>query len=178
MTTTQNLKTTRFLLQALSESDRECYIKLYTDPDVMTHVTHALTPSQASQSFNNTLSSLKRKPWKTMAWSIKSMDEKKHLGITALSRSDINIESAEIGTMIKPKYQSQKVAHEVMKCTINFGFMELGLNTIYAYYSKQNHGANQLVKNLGFIIQEPEDSHPYINDPYYCFLSSNQFRNT
>jgi len=59
--------------------------------------------------------------------------------------------AGELGCVLKPAFRGQGFMTFAMKLAIEFGIKEIGLSTIKAITSTENHGAIKLLERLGFV---------------------------
>lgn len=152
--------TERLLIRPLSEEDKALFINLYTDAKVMRNISDPLSHEKAEKAFHNTLKIMKKAQPTIMTWTIVNMTENRAIGIQGFTwpttnnaqPADRKLAQAEIGIMLDTKANGKLFPEEAMGSLIEYGFTQLKLERINAFYASKNLATKRFVNKLGFIL--------------------------
>ncbi len=119
----------------------------------MQHIKKPLTKQSAKRLFNFTLSELTSPQPTKLTYMIENSCHEV-LGLVGLTLPEKPNGSAEIGVMILPQWQRQKVAHQAKQSLIATAFERMDLRHIYAHCEVTNIAANRANQKLGFDLDD------------------------
>jgi ribosomal-protein-alanine N-acetyltransferase len=152
--------TERLLIRPLLEEDKALFINLYTDAKVMRNISAPLSDEKAEKAFYNTLRMMKKNQPKIMTWTIVNMTENRAIGVQGFTwpttnnvqSGDRKLAQAEIGIMLDTKANGKLFPEEAMGSLMEYGFTQLKLERINAFYASKNLATKRFVNKLGFIL--------------------------
>ncbi|GAB2942385.1 hypothetical protein GCM10027048_03700 [Hymenobacter coalescens] len=83
-------------------------------------------------------------------WGITLGDDKKLIGTICLYSFSKDNTTAEIGFELLPDFQRKGIMQEAAQKVVDFGFKDIGLNSIEAYSHFENQESTRLLERLGF----------------------------
>lgn len=152
--------TERLLIRPLSEEDKALFINLYTDAKVMRNISAPLSQEKAEKAFHNTLKIMNKAQPTIMTWVIVNLAENRAIGIQGFTwpttnitqQGDRKLTQAEIGIMLDTKANGKLFPEEAMGSLMEYGFTQLKLERINAYYANKNIATKRFVNKLGFTL--------------------------
>lgn len=141
------LGSARFLLRPLAVADEDLYLALYTDAEVMTHVSDVLTPIAARSAFDKVVAFNRQAAGAYLTWVVVERSTGDAWGLLALVARD---GGSEIGALIWPRYHNTGVATEIIRRLMDFAFTEGGVGSVFTRHRAANGGAEGLMRKLDF----------------------------
>lgn len=145
------LKTERVTLRALTLDDATSIFELRTSKEVNKLITRKnpknLEDTKAFISVCHAEFTNKHRVFWAMEFN------EKIIGTIVLYRIPIDIQYAEIGYELFPKYHQKGFMSEAMAAVLKFGFNILKLKTIEAFTHKNNMASITLLEKHGFVFQ-------------------------
>jgi ribosomal-protein-alanine N-acetyltransferase len=151
------LKTERLFLRKIEEPDSDVILFLRSDKTINKFIErpeHRQTKTRADaikqiktineESQNNT----------SISWGITLKDNPKIIGTICLWNFSKDNKTAEVGYNLIPTFQSKGIMNEALKSVVNFGFIELSLDTIEAFTHIENESSKKLLEKNGFHFVE------------------------
>lgn len=99
-------------------------------------------------------------------WAIVLRDENKMIGTVGYTEINTHNNSAELGYVINPHFWRKGFATEAVSALIEFGFVELGLNRIYARYMVGNENSRRVMEKCGMSFEGINRSLLYVKNEY------------
>lgn len=143
-----------FTLKPLAVEDRQLYVRLYTDPDVMKWIGPPVTEQRANFLFQQALTSEKCSTY--YYWVVFNAAGDK-AGLTAFIMQSQTV--AEFGLMLLPEFCFKGYSVPVLSGLINFGFGHWQLTQVVARHQSNNLAAPALLKRLR--VQKVSDDADY-----------------
>jgi RimJ/RimL family protein N-acetyltransferase len=75
------------------------------------------------------------------------------IGVLGLMHVDMKNKKAELGYWLGKKYQRHGYATEALDIILHFGFLNLGLERVYAQTFSFNEGSKRLLEHIGFTLE-------------------------
>ncbi|MEZ0470316.1 GNAT family N-acetyltransferase [Luteimonas salinilitoris] len=146
-----HLHTRSLELRPLNRRDRTLYCALYTDAELLRHVSAPLSEEAARRSFEKVLLQVEASPPESLYWIFHALDNPKPegLGLMALV-FDQGVAIAEIGVLLMPEGQGRGYATEAIAAAADLSFDALGLNRLHTRHTPDNLAASGLMRRLGF----------------------------
>lgn len=169
--------TERLLIRPLISEDEYFYCYQYTDKKMMRIVGEPLTQEQASAAFNRALAANVLKKDTVRTWAIVDKKANDIIGTQALSwlaarqatkPSTSPIEQVEIGIMLATKANGKLLPEEAVSAIMEYGFKQLNIGRINAFYANKNRATQRILKKIGYIF-EPSLQDNTTNDGYQYF---------
>ncbi|MCA1029656.1 GNAT family N-acetyltransferase [Bacillus timonensis] len=147
------LETERFILRKIEVEDApEIFdyfskdeVTKYYDLDTFTEI------KQAEQLIH--LFSERFENEKGIRWGIARKEDNKMIGSCGYHNWKKQHFKAEVGYEVAPLYWRQGVISEVLKAVLAYGFDEMGLNRIEAFYDPENIASQASLGKAGFIYE-------------------------
>lgn len=137
----------------LTKDDFSDMLAMFNEPETAFYIKHLQNLSQVEYEsiLNNRLTQLANKVGYHWTAKLKSSNE----FIGALNLSPIpNTTMMQIGFQFRTKYWNQGFACELAKKVLEFGIQEIGLQTIYGVFEKENIASRKVLEKLGFAVDE------------------------
>lgn len=87
---------------------------------------------------------------KQIRWGIARKENNELIGTCGFHALEKDHFKAEIGYELHPDYWGSGVMAEVIAKVVNYGFNEMGLNRIEAFYDPLNHASRRVLEKNGF----------------------------
>jgi [ribosomal protein S5]-alanine N-acetyltransferase len=147
------LNTDRFILRKIELTDaQEMFdyfskdeVTKYYDLDSFTEI------SQASELINRFATRFEQN--KGIRWGIAEKDSNKLIGSCGYHNWEKEHFKAEIGFEITPAYWRKGVMSEVILPILQYGFEQMELNRIEAFYDPENTASKKTLEKAGFIFE-------------------------
>ena len=75
------------------------------------------------------------------------------IGVVGFMHVDMRNKKAELGYWLGKKYQGHGYATEALGIILHFGFLNLGLERVYAQTFSFNEGSKHLLERIGFTLE-------------------------
>jgi RimJ/RimL family protein N-acetyltransferase len=156
-----NFESSRLRMRFLQASDQALYLRCYTHPDLMKHISQPLSETAAIRSFFAARKFNQIAPIRRRTWMMQEKQADQPIGLLALICHDAILKpmSADIGAIILDPFQNQGFAAEAIRALVELAFAETDITTLRTRHSKMNYGANGLMQKLGFRHEEQADLH-------------------
>ena len=136
--------TARLDVRPLRPGDRDVYVALYTDADLMRLVAPALSPAAAAASFAKVLDPASG----TRAWTLHERAQAATIGLLGLVRDGVG--GGEIGALVRAPWQGHGYACEAIARLVEVAFADPALARLHTRHATANAGALGLMAKLGF----------------------------
>ncbi len=161
------LTTDRLVLREHSMTDAPILFKMRTTEEVMRFI-HRERPKTIQDieifitSFNDGF-----KKGQHIAWVISLKENPTQMiGSIGYWRTDFPNYRAEMGYMLHPDYWRKGIISEALKATIDFGFQEIKLHSIFANVSPVNEASQQILLKHGFVKEGYFKEDHYFNGKF------------
>ena len=161
------LSTDRLILRAHSIADAPTLFDLRTNEEVMRFI-HRERPKTILDmvSYIDSLNEGFRKGLH-IAWIISLKENSgQMIGSVGYWRTDFANHRAEIGYMLHPNYWGKGITSEALTATIDFGFEEIKLHSIFANVSPENEASRQILLKHGFVKEAYFKEDHYFNGKF------------
>lgn len=144
------LETERFLLRKIDLSDAPSMYSYFSRDEVTEfYDLETLTdPQQAVELIEGLL--FRYEARMQIRWGITEKAQNVVIGSCGLHAFEEQHFKAEIGYELHPDYWRKGVMTEVIQKVIDYGFYEMGLNRIEAFYNPLNHPSQTVLEKNGF----------------------------
>ena len=155
--------TERLLIRPLITADESFYCYQYTDKKMMRIIGEPLTQKQASAAFHRALKANNLDKNTVRTWAIVNNKNKEIIGTQAFSwlasrqapkPSSATIEQVEIGIMLATKANGKLLAEEALSAIMEYGFKQLNINRINAFYGNKNRATQRILKKIGYVYED------------------------
>ncbi len=174
--------TERLLIRPLIMADEAFYCYQYTDKKMMRVVGEPLTQAKASAAFKRALTANSLDKNTVRTWAIVDKTTNDIIGTQALSwlvakqntkANSSAIEQVEIGIMLATKANGKLLPEEAVSAIMEYGFKQLNIDRINAFYAKKNRATQRILKKIGYIFDASvQDS---TSENGYQYFDQNQW---
>lgn len=163
LSTSQRFETDRFIIRPMQETERDFFVRLHIDENIMKYTGGAVPLETANAKFNNSIRLNQSEKIAFKTWTIISKENKQAIGIQVLFQPQQEIEqgSLEIGIMIAKSSQGKLIPEEAMGALMEYAFSKLSISRILARFSVDNIATKRFVKKLGFTLNERKTEGSY-----------------
>ena len=161
-----HLVSNRLKLSLFNQSDKNLFIEITTDPQMMEYVYDPYTEKEANNIFNE-----KMKPWTIncdtwLTFGITELESNEKIGHIGLKIINHTSKIAEVGYMLKQSSHGKGFASESLQLIKDHAFAELGLNKLVATCSVDNVGSYKLLEKIGFKQEGRLNQNTFIKNQY------------
>jgi RimJ/RimL family protein N-acetyltransferase len=161
-----HLRTERLLLRRWLARDRQPFVAMNADPEVMEHFPATLSRAESIAMIERAEACFERRGYGL--WAIEIPDEEPFVGFAGLSPVDIPVPFApavEIGWRLARPFWGRGLASEAAVAAATFGFAERGLREIVSFTAVGNERSRRVMERLG--MQRDPDcdfDHPLLEE--------------
>ncbi|WP_077214338.1 GNAT family N-acetyltransferase [Bacillus dakarensis] len=147
------LETERFYLRKIELTDAKSIFNYFSKNEV-TKFYDLETFSSEQEAIELIHSLLYRyKAKKQIRWGIQPKDRLGIIGSCGFHALELEHFKAEIGYELHPDYWNKGIMTEVIQRVVEYGFTNLELNRVEAFYEPLNHGSQKVLEKNGFKIE-------------------------
>jgi RimJ/RimL family protein N-acetyltransferase len=150
-------ESTGILLRPLSLEDRELFVAIYSDANLMREVEPALSPADASTTFDRTLRLCEKTNPRSAYMVAVAKRSRKPIGICAASRIDLRAGSAEVGIMLLATATERSLGTPALALLMGQLFTVLELEEIWAQHAPTNRLAHIVGLGAGMKSCAPKE---------------------
>ncbi|KQT20523.1 GNAT family acetyltransferase [Chryseobacterium sp. Leaf404] len=161
------IETERLILREIIPEDVEAFFAMDSNPEVVKYVgikpltdisqSAAMIESIRNQYTENGIGRwavILKENGKLIGWS----------GLKLIKEINNHQNIHDLGYRFTPEYWGKGYASETSVAVLNYGFIEMKLETIFAYADVENHASNHVLRKLGF-----EEKGTFIDEGDNCF---------
>ncbi len=147
------IETKRLILRKLEETDCERMFLMDSDPEVMKYLGKPVTSLEESK---EAIKMIQKQYDENGVGRLAVIEKESGLMIgwsgLKLLKQPINghVNTLDLGYRFIPEFWGKGYAMETARAALEYGFNELGADTIYAYADAGNTGSNHILRKLGF----------------------------
>lgn len=144
------LETERFILRKIELSDALSMFRYLSRAEVMQY--YDLEPFNHKQEVVELIESLlfRYKTERQIRWGITTKEENTVIGTCGFHALEHEHFKAEIGYELHPGYWRKGAMTEVVNKVVEYGFMNMELNRIEAFYHPVNYASHKVLEKNGF----------------------------
>jgi RimJ/RimL family protein N-acetyltransferase len=157
------LETPRLRLRQWQDVDREPFAAMSTDPEVMRYFPAVLDRNQSDALVDRAQGLIEERGWGFWALEVKASGE--FAGFTGLHTPDPELPLSpcvEVGWRLARAHWGKGFATEAARCSLAFGFDQLGLSEIVSFTSLGNARSRAVMERLGMEAVREFD-HPLVD---------------
>lgn len=145
------IRTDRLILRKLKIDDANAIFVLRTDKEVNQFLNRQIpkTIDEASAFIQKVNDNLQNN--NSIYWAIIVIDNHKLAGTICLFDFSEDNSKAEIGYELLPEFQGMGIMQEATSKVLDFGFQNIGLDSIEAYVHAENQSSLRLLEKFNFI---------------------------
>lgn len=154
MSTTTIIASKRLKLRTLDDADAAFYLELHNDPSFIENIRDKgiRTLDDAKQAIRTAHNEVQERLGFSL-FVVERLEDGAALGLCGLVKRD-NLPGIDIGYALLPRYWGQSYAFEACTATKRFAADTVKLKELYAIVSPHNIASCNLLKKLGFQLQE------------------------
>lgn len=163
MATTKAIETERLLLRQWKASDRQPFIELNADPEVMEYFPSPISESESDEFIQRVTAEIEDSGWGFWAVELKSSHD--FIGFVGISSPRAKLPFSpciEIGWRLAKKYWGKGYATEAAEAALKFAFANLPINEVVSFTSVQNKRSQVVMKNINMTDSGQNFMHPSI----------------
>ena len=147
------LETNRFILRQMEKKDAQNVFDYFSKDEVTKYydLDSFTELNQADEIINRWNERFKKNDG--IRWGIESRRDNKLIGSCGYHSWEKEHYKAEIGFEVHPNYWRQGVMSEVLAIILKYGFDNMELNRIEAYYDPENIASKSCLEKAGFIYE-------------------------
>lgn len=157
------LKTHRLRLRQWTEADRQPFVAMNRDPDVMRYFPRLYTEEESNQYVDAQIKQIATQGWGS--WAVETQDTNEFIGFVGLSRpaswhpcaSDV-----EIGWRLAARFWHRGYATEAALRAVDYGFKTIELDEIVSFTACCNAPSIRIMQKIGMIDDGVGFEHPRI----------------
>jgi len=172
-----NFKVTNVSATSIKPEDKELYLKVYTDPEIMKFIGTPLSQERAECAWDASIEQETHIPVARRTWTLSENDPKRSIGIAAFGLENKEDKIATIGCMFVLEAHGKGYATEVLRKVTELAFEEYGINKLTSYSMLTNKASYKLMVRLGYGYKEVLTEHDEIKAGYYWFLTKREWLN-
>ena len=161
-----NLETNRLILRHLNSDDVNEILALRSNPEIMKFIPRPLikTTKEALEfiatmdaNINNNI---------VINWAITTQEDDKLIGMIGFYRMKPENYRAEVGYILSAEYHGQGIMTQALQRVIQFGFEEMGLNSIEAVIDPENYGSEKVLLKNNFVKEGHFKEHTFFEGKF------------
>jgi len=150
------IETERLVLKLYTDRDKSDFVRLLTDPVVMSYVDNgALTSDQADMLWRKLMDEFYPQGVDTI-WAVFAKDDGRYVGNASLRPRPERQKDWEIGYYLTPDEWGKGFATELATRLVRFGFETAGLKEVFATVDKENLASINVLKKSGLEFYRKE----------------------
>ena len=166
-------ETPRIRARLIDSRDRDLYRNLYTDPAVMAHIGAAMSEAEADVVFEKVLGYNAEWPMRARYWHLSDLVSDGPVGLLSNMRAAEDPSQIELGIMLLPQWQGQRIGQEVTRKIIALLMGNCwGLDTEVAF--ARHASSNVRVGRLGVALEFQSVQQP-VSGPAEWRMSKQQW---
>ena len=173
-----NLETNRLNLRRLTSSDVSEILALRSDPEIMKFIPRPLmkTKEEALEFISVMDTNVNNN--NVINWAITTKEDDQLIGMIGFYRMKPENYRAEVGYILSPEFHGKGIITEALEKVIQFGFEEMGLNSIEAVIDPENFGSEKVLLKNNFVKEGHFTEHTFfegkfLDSVFYSLLKKN-----
>ncbi len=144
------LRTERIALRLYAEADKQLFVSLFTDEGVMKHVGDGVMTGSAAEQLWDRLHTDFYPKGKDTIRGMFALDDGRYVGHASLRPRPTKTKDWEVGYMLMTREWGNGFATEVCRALVEFGFEELGLESVFATVDDDHESSIRVLRKCGF----------------------------
>jgi [ribosomal protein S5]-alanine N-acetyltransferase len=173
-----NLETHRLNLRRLNPLDVTEILTLRSNPEIMKFIPRPLIKTKEEALEFIAIMDANIDTNTVINWAITTKENDKLIGMIGFYRMKPENYRAEVGYILSAEFHGQGVITEALQRVIQFGFEEMGLNSIEAVIDPENFGSEKVLLKNNFIKEGHFKEHTFfegkfLDSVFYSLLKKN-----
>lgn len=173
-----NLETNRLNLRRLKSEDVDEIFVLRSNPEIMQFIPRPLmkTKEEALEFISVMDTNVNNN--NVINWAITTKEDDRLIGMIGFYRMKPENYRAEVGYILSPEFHGKGIITEALEKVIQFGFEEMGLNSIEAVIDPENFGSEKVLLKNNFVKEGHFKEHTFfegefLDSIFYSLLKKN-----
>ena len=173
-----NLETNLLNLRRLNSADVDEILALRSNPEIMKFIPRPLmkTKEEALEFIAIMDTNIDTNTF--INWAITTKENDQLIGMIGFYRMKPENYRAEVGYILSAEYHRQGIITEALQRVIQFGFEEMGLNSIEAVIDPENFGSEKVLLKNNFVKEGHFKEHTFfegkfLDSIFYSLLKKN-----
>ena len=173
-----NLETNRLNLRRLKSEDVDEIFVLRSNPEIMQFIPRPLmkTKEEALEFISVMDTNVNNN--NVINWAITTKEDDQLIGMIGFYRMKPENYRAEVGYILSPEFHGKGIITEALEKVIQFGFEEMGLNSIEAVIDPENFGSEKVLLKNNFVKEGHFKEHTFfdgkfLDSVFYSLLKKN-----
>jgi ribosomal-protein-alanine N-acetyltransferase len=173
-----NLETNRLNLRRLKSEDVDEIFVLRSNPEIMQFIPRPLmkTKEEALEFISVMDTNVNNN--NVINWAITTKEDDQLIGMIGFYRMKPENYRAEVGYILSPEFHGKGIITEALEKVIQFGFEEMGLNSIEAVIDPENFGSEKVLLKNNFVKEGHFKEHTFfegefLDSIFYSLLKKN-----
>lgn len=158
------INTDRLILRNWTSSDRDKFVALNQDPDVMAYFPEIWSEQRSKEFIDFCVERIETRGWGW--WAVEETATAEFIGFIGLNSipSELPIDcNYEIGWRLAKPYWGRGYATEAATAALQYAFTILNLHEIVAFTTVENQRSRRVMENLGMHNLEQNFLHPNVS---------------
>ena len=173
-----NLETQRLKLRRLKITDVKEILALRSNPEIMKFIPRPLIKTEEEALEFITTMDTNIDTNKVINWAITTKENDKLIGMIGYYRMKPEDYRAEVGYILSGEYHGQGIITEALQRVVQFGFEEIGFNSIEAVIDPENNGSEKVLLKNNFVKEGHFKEHvffegQFLDSVFYSLLKKN-----
>lgn len=162
-----NLETNRLNLRRLTSTDVNEILALRSNPEIMKFIPRPLiTTQEEALEFISAMDTNVNNN-SVINWAITTKENDQLIGMIGYYRMKPENYRAEVGYILSAEYHGQGIMTEALQRVVQFGFEEMGLNSIEAVIDPENYGSEKVVLKNNFVKEGHFKEHTFFEGKFF-----------
>lgn len=173
-----NLETNRLNLRRLTSADVNEILALRSNPEIMKFIPRPLmkTKEEALEFISVMDTNVNNN--NVINWAITTKEDDRLIGMIGFYRMKPENYRAEVGYILSAEFHGKGIITEALERVIQFGFEEIGLNSIEAVIDPENFGSEKVLLKNNFVKEGHFKEHTFFDEKFldsvfYSLLKKN-----
>ncbi|WP_296683890.1 GNAT family N-acetyltransferase [Flavobacterium sp.] len=173
-----NLETNRLNLRRLTSADVNEILALRSNPEIMKFIPRPLmkTKEEALEFISVMDTNVNNN--NVINWAITTKEDDRLIGMIGFYRMKPENYRAEVGYILSAEFHGKGIITEALERVIQFGFEEMGLNSIEAVIDPENFGSEKVLLKNNFVKEGHFKEHTFfegkfLDSVFYSLLKKN-----
>ena len=173
-----NLETNRLNLRRLTSADVDEILALRSNPEIMKFIPRPLmkTKEEALEFISVMDTNVNNN--NVINWAITTKENDQLIGMMGFYRMKPENYRAEVGYILSAEFHGKGIITEALERVIQFGFEEMGLNSIEAVIDPENFGSEKVLLKNNFVKEGHFKEHTFfegefLDSIFYSLLKKN-----
>ena len=162
-----NLETNRLNLRRLTHSDVNEVFDLRSNPEIMQFIPRPLLKTEEEAYEFITTTDLTIDNNTVINWGITNKKNDKLIGMIGFYRVKPENYRAEVGYILLAEFHGQGIITEALQRVIQFGFDEMGLNSIEAVIDPDNFASEKVLLKTNFVKEGHFKEHQFFEGKFF-----------